>query len=146
MKKFTFKLEKLLELKSYAEREAEIALGHAIGELNRIETEIKNIAVKRLDAAELRFKSGQSASEIQYADLYILRLDQAADKLMEEAAKAELKVSEARDIYIEASKEKKIFEKLKEKKAKDYKKIISSEEDKAIDEIANNLVYRNISN
>ena len=143
MKTFQFKLEKLLELRSYREREAEIALGHAIGELSRIEHEIKCTAEKRLEAAALRFKSGRSASEIRYTDLYILRLDRSADKLMEDAAKAELKVSEARDIYLEASKEKKILEKLKEKKAKDYKKFVLSEEDKAIDEI-NNQRQRNI--
>jgi flagellar FliJ protein len=139
MKKFNFKLEKLLNLREYREHEAEIALGHAIGELTRIENEIKITAAKRLEASSLRFKAGSTASEIQYADLYILRLDKTADKLMEDAAKAELKVSEARDEYLEASKEKKIIEKLKEKKEKEYKKFILSEEDKALDEIANNL-------
>jgi flagellar FliJ protein len=142
MKKFNYKLEKLFELKSYREREAEIALGHAIGELTRIENEIKSIAAKRLDAAAQRFKSGSNADEIRYADLYIQRLDRTADKLMEDAAKAELKVSEARDNYIEASKEKKILEKLKEKKQKEYKKFVLSEEDKALDEIANQLTMK----
>ncbi len=142
MKRFQFKLEKLLELKSYGEREAEIALGHAVGELNRIENEIKNTAAKRLEAASLRFQTGKTASEIRYADLYILRLDRAADKLLEDAAKAELSVFEARDVYLEASKEKKILEKLKEKREKDYKKFILSEEDKAIDEISNQITMR----
>ncbi|MDR2900254.1 MAG: flagellar export protein FliJ [Treponema sp.] len=135
MKRFKFKLEKLLEIRAYKEQEAKIALGHAIGEVTRIENEMKSIAVKRLEATALRFKPGSSASEMQYADLYILRLDRAVDKLMEDAAKAELKVSEARDIFLEASKEKKILEKLKEKKEKDYKKFVLSEEDKALDEI-----------
>ncbi len=57
MKKFKFKLEKLLYLREHREREAEIELGHAIGELNRIENEIKNVAAKRLEAAALRFKT-----------------------------------------------------------------------------------------
>lgn len=142
MKRFQFKLEKLLELRNYGEREAQIALAHAIGELNRIENEIKSIAAKRLDAVSLRFKTGSSAEEMRYTDLYILRLDRTAEKLLEEAAKAELNVSEARDIFLEASKEKKILVKLKEKKEKDYKKFMLSEEDKAIDEIANNAVYQ----
>jgi flagellar FliJ protein len=139
MKKFNFKLQKLLDLRQYREREAEIALGHAIGELTRIENEIKTIALQKNEASALRFKTGNTASEIRYAELYILRLDRAVDKLMEEAAKAELKVSEARDVYLEASKEKKIIEKLKEKKEKEYKKFVLSEEDKAIDEINNQL-------
>jgi flagellar FliJ protein len=143
MKKFNFKLEKLLELRSYSEQEAKIALGHAVGELNRIETEIKNVAAKRLEAASLRFKQGSSADEMRYVDIYILRLDRTADKLMEDAAKAELKVSEARDVYLEASKEKKIIEKLKEKKEKEYKKIVLSEEDKALDEISSSMVHFN---
>ncbi len=146
MKKFKFKLKKLLELRQYKEREAEIALGHAMGELVRIENEIKNIAAKRLDAARLRFESSQTAAEMRYTDLYILRLDRTTDKLLEEAAKAELKVSEARDIFLEASKEKKILEKLKEKREKDYKKFVLSEEVKAIDEIANSSIYQKNAN
>jgi flagellar FliJ protein len=144
MKRFQFKLDKVLELRHYSEQEAKIALGNAIGELNRIENEIKTIAAKRLDASSLRFQSGSSADEIRYADLYILRLDRTADKLMEDAAKAELKVSEARDVYLEASKEKKIIEKLKEKKEKEYKKFVLSEEDKAVDEVANSMQQRAI--
>ena len=139
MKKFNFKLQKLLELRHHREREAEIALGHAMGELARIENEIQSIAVKRVDAAKLRFEGNKSPSEMQYIDLYILRLDRTADKLMEDAAKAELKVSEARDVFIEASKEKKILEKLKEKREKEYKKFVESGEIKSLDDISNSM-------
>jgi flagellar FliJ protein len=59
---------------------------------------------------------------MQTWDNYILRLDMEIERLMEQAAKAELAVEEKRAAYLEASKELKVLEKLKEKKEKQYRK------------------------
>ena len=55
-------------------------------------------------------------------DNYILRLEQEAERLAEEAAQAELVVEEKRNLYIEASRELKVMENLKEKQEKEYRK------------------------
>ena len=132
MKRFTFALEKVLELRKYYEQEAKIELGRAIGILTEIENNIKTNAVLRNQAASERFsaivviedsgvvKNGGAISMFDW-DNYILRLEQEAQRLAEEAVKAEAVVEEKRNIYLDASRELKVMEKLKEKRQKEYR-------------------------
>jgi flagellar FliJ protein len=142
MKRFSFDLEKVLELRSYREREAEIALGKAIGELTLIEQEIKSVTRERFQAASERFGPGNGGMEIQRYDLYIRRLDAALDKRFKEAAQAELKVEEARLAFLEASREKKAMENLKERRQKEYRKTFLTEETRNLDDIAGGAAVR----
>jgi flagellar FliJ protein len=68
-------------------------------------------------------------------DNYILRLEQEAQRLMEEAAKAELVVEEKRNLYLEASRELKVMEKLKEKREKEYRKEVLVAETSELDDM-----------
>jgi len=119
MKRFTFRLEKVMQLRKFKEDECKLALGQAISILNKIENDIKMTAVKRHNAAEQRFNAGQDMASW---DNYILRLEQEAEKLANQAAQAELVVEEKRALYIEAQKDLKAIEKLKEKRKKEYRK------------------------
>jgi flagellar protein FliJ len=119
MKRFNFRLEKVMQLRKFKEDECKLALGQAISILNIIENDIKMTAVKRHNATEQRFNAGQDMASW---DNYILRLEQEAEKLAEQAAQAELVVEEKRALYIEAQKDLKAIEKLKEKRKKEYRK------------------------
>jgi len=119
MKRFTFRLEKVLQLRKFNENECKIALGQAVSILNKIENEIKITAVKRHNAVQQRFTSVQDMAQW---DMYILRLDQEAEKLSNDAAQAEIVVEEKRALYIEAQKDLKAIEKLKEKRKNEYRK------------------------
>ncbi|MDR1428837.1 MAG: flagellar export protein FliJ [Spirochaetaceae bacterium] len=137
MHKFVFKLEKVLELRGHYEKEAKIELGRAIAVLSGIEGEIEETARKRVDAAAERFLPGRTGAQIFNTDLYIMRLDRLTEKLFEDAARAELVVAEKRETYIEASREKKTLDRLREKRFAEYKKALSAEEIKTVDDIAN---------
>jgi flagellar FliJ protein len=132
MKKFSFRLEKILQLRKFKEEECKIALGQAVSALNRIENEIKETALKRHHAALERFAD---AGQIAAWDNYIIRLEQQAEKLARQAAQAELVVEEKRALYLEASRELKAVEKLKEKREKEYRKEMLDYEMSEIDDI-----------
>ena len=119
MKRFKFNLEKVLQLRKFREEECKLVLGQAISVLNGIENEIKETAVKRHGAASQRFAD---VGETAPWEMYILRLDQQAQRLAEQAAQAELVVEEKRALYLEASKDLKAIEKLKEKQQKEYRR------------------------
>ena len=119
MKKFTFSLQKVLQLRKFKEEEAKIVLGQAIGILNNIENQIRETAVKHHHAASQRF---EDVGQIGAWDNYIVRLEQEAERLTEQAAQAEIVVEEKRALYLEASRELKAMEKLKEKRQKEYRK------------------------
>ena len=119
MKRFNFRLEKVLKLRAMKEEECRIELGKAISILNQIEDEIKKTALKRHHAASMRF--GNAAEMVSW-NVYILRLDREAQILTEKAAQAELIVEEKREQYLEASRDLKALEKLKEKREKEHYK------------------------
>jgi flagellar FliJ protein len=138
VKRFKFNLEKVLELRQYGEQEAKNELGRAIGILNSIENKIKQNAVVHSQAARERFEginAADGASSMMAWDSYILRLEQEAERLMEEAAQAELAVEEKRNLYLEASRELKVMEKLKEKREAEYRKEMFAAETKELDDI-----------
>lgn len=137
MKRFRFNLDKLLELRRYYERQAELELAKAMGELQGIQDRLQKLAEERAEAAAERFRPGHSVVQIQATDLYILRLDKTRDALLEAAARAELAVEEKRQAYIEASRDRKVLDKLKEKRLREYRYQVSLEEIKTVDDISN---------
>jgi flagellar FliJ protein len=140
VKRFRFNLEKVLELRQYREQEAKNELGHAISILNAIENNIKQNALVHIRAVQERF-TGINAAEDNGVlsmlawDNYILRLEQEAQRLMEEAAQAELVVEERRNQYLEASRELKVMEKLREKREKEYRKEVFAAETRERDDM-----------
>ena len=136
MKPFSFKQEKLLKLQKFHEDEAKLELGRAIGVLAELEARIRLLAEERVRAAASQFSSGNTAAMIQQYMFYLIRLDNTKEQLLEEAAMAELKVEEARNVFLEASKERKVLDNLKEKKQKEYRKLMFAEETKTLDDIS----------
>ncbi len=142
MKRFRFDLEKLLELRVYREKETEQALARAMGDLAAIEARLRELAGERVAVASGRFAPGRTAADMRSAELYLLRLEKAKEKLLEEAAKAELAVAAAREAYVEASRDRKILDKLKEKRKAEYRKTAAVEEVKTIDDISGGATAR----
>jgi len=132
MKKFKYSLENVLQIKKLTEEECRMALGIAISRLNEIENKIKETAVKHHHAASELLKD---PSKMIIWNNFITRLEQETEKLLEQAAQAEIVVEEKRSLYMEAFKDFKALEKLKEKKAKEYKKEADKYESDEVDEI-----------
>jgi flagellar FliJ protein len=125
MKRFSFNLQKVLELRNYREQEAKVELGRAVGVLTAIENRIKETAVVRHNAARERFAD---PAAMPAWDNYIIRLDQETERLTQEAAQAALAVEERRALYLEASRELKVMEKLREKREKAYRREVFAAE------------------
>jgi flagellar FliJ protein len=132
MKKFSFNLQKVMQLRKFREEECKLALGQAISALNEVENKIKETALKHHSAACARFTD---TAQIAVWDIYISRLELEAQNLTEQAAQAELVVEEKRAEYLEASKDLKAIEKLKEKREKEYRKEVSDYEMSEVDDL-----------
>jgi flagellar FliJ protein len=134
MKRFHFNLQKALDLRAYREQEAEIELGRAISHLTELENRVKALAEERFRAAADRFAQSNSAEDIRAYERYITRLDVQKEELLKEAAKAELTVSEKREAYLAASRDRKVLDKLREKRHGEYRKLSLREEVKSSDD------------
>ncbi|MDR2375118.1 MAG: flagellar export protein FliJ [Treponema sp.] len=141
MRRFQFSLEKILELKAYREQETELALGRAVGELSAIENRLKELALLSRRAwdeyrnPQAPAASGNLADYYRSCDLYIRRLDQTKEELLQEAAQAQARVEQARAVFLEASRERKVLDKLKEKRAGEYRKTLLAAETRILDDM-----------
>ena len=133
MKRFEFRLEKLLNLREFYEHQAEIELAQAIAHKDYIDIQLKQIA-------KLKVKTGSEfnpdSDKIHITDLhnaqnYIILLDKKKDELVI----AEQIIEEKRKIYIEAASKRKVISKLKEKKWEIWKKENIKAEENYIDDI-----------
>ena len=136
MRSFTFPLQKVLNLRKFHEDEAKIELGRATGVLADLEGRINALGQERIRAAAAQFSQGNSAVMMQQYMFYLLRLDASIQQFQKEAALAELKVEEAREAFLEASRERKVLDKLKEKRQKEYRKEFFTAETKTLDDIS----------
>ncbi|MDR2149641.1 MAG: flagellar export protein FliJ [Spirochaetaceae bacterium] len=134
MKQFVFNLQKVLELRHYYEREAEINLGRAVGVLSAIENNLESVAQERCRIAE-HYSAGYEAHDILVIDRYLQRLAVTKDKLVQEAAEADKKVEAARELYLNASRDRKILDKVRENRQSEYHKAMLLEEIKEIDDL-----------
>ena len=121
MKAFKFSLQKILDLRLFAEEQAKLALAAAISESDRIKNLLKEIAQKRVEANKERSVCTDITGHIAIEN-YINRLDIRKEELLEELASAELVVEEKRAAYNEAMKQRKVLSNLKDKKFAEYKK------------------------
>lgn len=121
MKAFKFSLQKILDLRLFAEEQAKLALAAAIADADRIKLSLKEIAVKKVGAAKERSLCTDFTVHITIEN-YINRLEIKKEELLEELAAAELVIEEKRAEFNEAMKERKVLSNLKEKKYEEYKK------------------------
>ena len=136
MKAFAFGLQKVLNLRKFHEDETKIELARAIGVLSELESRLYTLGQERARAASEQFSPQNNAAMIQQYMFYLLRLDYNKEQLLKETAMAELKVEEARDAFVEASRDRKVLDKLKDKRQKEYHKEMLTEETKTLDDIS----------
>lgn len=145
MKKFSFKFETVLRVKEKKEEE----LKRALMRLQALRIEQEQL-LEKIDNEKRRVYGAKAAEKQGGVDIMSLvnyeaylnnlrRKISAAEKKIKELEK---KADDKRVEVIEASKEKKIFEKLKEKHFSEFKKTIVSNEQKQLDEIAVNKYNR----
>ncbi len=135
MRRFAFKLEKLLELRSFYEHKAELVLAEKAGRCATLQNRLNEIAQLRARTGREMYESGHSLPDFRAAELYMIRLDKERDKLIEELALAEAEREKARLEYLEKHRDKEAIEKVKERRAAEYYRDALREETKVLDEV-----------
>ena len=135
---FRFKLQRVLDLKLKQEDEKKNQIATLMQAIKTKEDELEAlISEKKQKEFSLNDnrKSGISILEIRNINQYLLFLDKKINTLRFEISSLESNLNQKRLEYLELQKERKTFEKLKEK---DYEKYLyneKKEEEKMIDQI-----------
>lgn len=137
MKRFQFRLERFLELRRHRERECELALARVLGQCILLGNRIAAIDVELGESIGRVFREGAliDAPSIHARDLYAQRLRRERERTVEELAQRNTELEAARARHREAQRERKILEKLRDNKERDYYRLQSLEEFKTIDDI-----------
>ena len=134
MKKFVFKLQKLLEVRQYEQRQAEAELGKANAEVSRIQGELDTIAKNRVSSIKNNGSVQDLYIQSQLSN-YLYMLDQKKEVLLEDLVQAQMISDQKREVVRECLKNTKSLEKLREKQLSEWKKEMIREEENIVDDV-----------
>jgi len=137
MRRFRFRLEKFLDLRRWKEREREIALAKVLGEVLLLEKRIAEIAEEIAASlfGEFRRDNRIDIEAMARRELYAARLSQERKRKREALTVKNRELEEARARYLEASRERKVLDKLRERREAEYYERAIDEEFKEIDDM-----------
>jgi flagellar FliJ protein len=144
VKRFHFRLERLLEIRSYRERQWLAKLAAASGLCSRLMRRISETGEAARGAFYIESRRGVELdlSVLNCRELYIKRLGQEQRKLEEELEEKMRHRSEVQKKYQEVSRDKKVLEKLKDKRESDYYTRARLEEFKEVDDLSSSQFIR----
>jgi len=146
VRRFRFRLEKLLALRRYREKEWEIKLAEITGICINLE---RGIAYAESEKTRVLFKLTAGVGKVdmeilKFRESYTARLSRRVSELVEELSRRRMEQDEIRKKYIEVSRERKVLLKLKERRETEYYKMERLDEIKMIDDISNSKAKINI--
>lgn len=145
MKKFTFRLQRLMDAKEGEERLRQRELGieqqklsEEEGKLNKLSDDLDQV---NNDQRE-RLKKGSKAGDLLLSHQWQRSLKTKIRGQEKEVEKQEGKVEKARDILVDVSREKKVLEKLKDRRKAEHQYQVNTETQNQLDDIGARLHRR----
>jgi flagellar FliJ protein len=137
MRRFQFRLERFLELRRWKEREWELALAKILGECLLLEKRIAEIAEEISSSLLSVFISGTriDIEAMARRELYVQRLAVERERKRATLVERRVELERVRGKYLEAAKDRKVLDKLKERQQGDYYEHQKDEEFKSIDDM-----------
>lgn len=146
MKQFKFRLESLLKLRQQAEDEKKRAVGALLAEIHEQQRQALEMDTQLQKEGDLlKEQHLQGTIDLDWVGhyrSYVTHVQEAINQRIANVMKVQGKLSHARNELAQASKEKKILEKLKEKKQQRFQKQLQRQDVRATDEIAAQLYLR----
>ena len=140
MKRFSFNLEKLLQLRGFEEKNAKTELAAAISAAERIKLDLRNTAAERVRVNKTRNDTVDIRS-LMAVENYVNRLDLRKEELLEQLAAAELTIEEKRHSFTAAMQKRSVLDKLKEKQFAQWRKESMSAEENALEDAVYGAKY-----
>jgi len=140
MKRFSFNLEKLLQLRGFEEKNAKTELAAAISAAERIKLDLRNTAAERVRVNKTRNDTVDIRS-LMAVENYVNRLDLRKEELLEQLAAAKLTIEEKRKSFTAAMQKRSVLDKLKEKQFAQWRKESMSAEENALEDAVYGAKY-----
>lgn len=135
MKKFEFSLQTVLSLRESEEREWENELAAVTGECVKIRREIEHYGMEKSRCAEEN--TFRDINSLMAVSNYQSLMDKKSEEAGKRLAMKEREREKVLKDFIEASKKRKILDKLKEKQKDEYHYLRNKHEEKMTDDLNN---------
>lgn len=127
-------MQKVLDLREFERKQAEVDLGRALAEENKIKQTLELVAQQRVNSIAAADKM-TDLHELYGVNQYFALLDQQKEKLLQDLAQAQIISEQKREVMREAMKKCKVLEQLRDSRLATWKKERLAEEENAIDDI-----------
>lgn len=138
MKKFTYRMQSLLDIAYKIEEQAKISFANAQARLSEEERKLRDLQIKRMAYEQQMREAMADELDLQEIRLCKMGIEKAREEIKLQVAQVQLArrlVEEARQKLNEAMVERKTHEKLREKKFEEYMQEYNAEESKEIDQL-----------
>ena len=135
MKKFSFDLQNILEIRNFEQKQAEGELAKCIAVENEINENLAIIA-QQYDALKKSTKGSLDFSEMMGQSQYANLLDYQKEQLLLKLAQAKMETEEKRKILAECMKRTSALEKMKELQYEEYKTEVNRKNNRRIEELS----------
>lgn len=149
MKRFEFSLEAVLQQRKWAEEQRQRELGVHLAEMARLEGELRRLDGSVREASE-ELRSGHLTGRIDLSFLaahrrFLLATQRNAGVVLEEMGQVRVRIERARALLVEASKARKVVEKLRERRLAEWKQgVMKAEQEETDDVNSGRVVYQGL--
>ncbi len=138
MKKFSFELQQILDLRNFEKQQAEGELANALAVENQINDNLKTIA-QQYAAVKAQMKGSLNFQDVVAQSQYNTLLEYQKEELLKQLTQAKIITEQKRAVLRECMKKTTALEKLKEQQLSDWKAAADYEEAELLDEVKNKL-------
>lgn len=142
MKKFTFRLEKVLELRLYKEKEIEMRLAAKEAECAALENLILSLMLKKRTSFEGRTRAGLDVDLLLSYEKFDRRMEREIDENQKILAQRTIERDEIQKDFLEAQKKRKILDRLKDRKYEAFRLEYNRHESKRVDDLNTSAYIR----
>ncbi len=145
MRQFVYRFHRVLEIKERMEDVRKAALGEVVSVLNREEATLRDLQATRqkyVRSGIVQAETPVNASLLDLQSAYLQRLKRECAEKYEEIEQVEKVVEEKRKNLMEATKERRVFELLKEQREEVYKREQKRQERRLLDDVGTQLYLR----
>lgn len=137
MKRYEFRLERLLAIRKFRETEWELKLAGITNECVRLQSEIAQMDEDRRSTLASRYLGrGIDMDYLSAMELYMQRIAAKTQHNLQELETKEQEREEVRAGYLEASRDRKVLDRLKERRSASYRREQLKEETFQIDDMS----------
>ncbi|MBQ0039593.1 MAG: flagellar export protein FliJ [Treponema sp.] len=140
MKKFEFKMQKILDLRQYEQKQAEAELGKANAEVARIQAKLDDIAHKKAHTVTT-YNTETDFTIVNQIQQFFKVLDIKKEEYLQELVSAQMVADQKRAVVLECMKKTKALEKLREKHLAKWKIEEARKEEVVVDDMVNGRFY-----